>query len=176
MYYYIFIVFVLVVAIIQLNSKVLVQAGLVILVLGLIALFAYDTYLKPEHCSENHIKSESNEDESICALVNSINQDDELNDELNDKINDKLVIVPSSPHDIDIHQGNKSIKEMHHYMGCDGDNRIANRMKYMSIQPQVSDHIRANYNKYALQPFLEEELRENETRHWWENDALESEF
>ena len=68
---------------------------------------------------------------------------------------------------------NYNIKDIYKNMACDGDNSIANRMKYMGVQPQISKNIRALYNKYTLKPYIEEELREQSNREWWNSDHLE---
>jgi len=68
------------------------------------------------------------------------------------------------------------IKDFHTKMGCCADTRLFNRMKFMGIQPQWSKDIRAAWNKYSLQPYLEDELREHADRIWWNSDHLESEF
>lgn len=77
--------------------------------------------------------------------------------------------------DVYIAQG-KDIPDIHHYMGSRGDTQMCNRMKYMQMQPKLSQKNRADYNKYSLQPFLEEELQEHSEREWWNSDFLEDGF
>jgi len=78
--------------------------------------------------------------------------------------------------DIDIYDKQLSIKDTHESMGSSGDNRLFNRMKYMAMQPKLATDIRAKWNKYKLQPYLEEELREHSNRTWWNSDHLDDEF
>ncbi len=59
---------------------------------------------------------------------------------------------------------------MYPCMACEADTGLFNRMKYMSIQPQLSQVIRAGFNVHTMKPFFEEELREGENKHWWENN------
>ena len=61
-------------------------------------------------------------------------------------------------------------------IGCEGDNILMGRMKYMGAQSKLSKNIRSSFNKYSLLPFLEEELREHSNREWWNSDHLNDEF
>lgn len=78
--------------------------------------------------------------------------------------------------DIDLYNNQLSIQELHKDMGCSGDNKLANRMKYMGLQAKVSQDIRARMNRHSIQQFWEEELRDNENRDWWdaEQDYLDA--
>lgn len=79
-------------------------------------------------------------------------------------------------YDIDIYNESRSIEEMYRDMACPGDTKMCNRMKYMGMQGQLSQNIRAEWNKYSLHPFLEEELSEHAEREWWNSDFLEGTF
>jgi hypothetical protein len=79
-------------------------------------------------------------------------------------------------YDIDLYNGETSIKDMHTNMGCTGDTMICNRMKYMAVQPQLSKDIRARWNKNSFMPYVEEELREHAEREWWNSDHLDEEM
>jgi hypothetical protein len=79
-------------------------------------------------------------------------------------------------YDIDIHNQLHNIKNMHNVMGSSGDTMICNRMKYMAVQSQLSKDIRSSWNKYSVQPWIEEELREHADREWWNSDHLDVEF
>lgn len=105
-----------------------------------------------------------------------------------DTINNKIPDVEDTPEpepkpvkehenefDIDI-QNKMDIRQMHSYMGGSGDTQICNRMKYMGMQAQMSQDIRAKWNKYSVQPWIEEELQDHADREWWNSDHLESEF
>jgi hypothetical protein len=68
------------------------------------------------------------------------------------------------------------MKDMFPHMGCNGDTALFNRMKYMSVQPQMAAVNRESFNKYSAQPWFEEELREHAEREWWNADHLDAEF
>jgi ABC-type Zn2+ transport system substrate-binding protein/surface adhesin len=71
----------------------------------------------------------------------------------------------------DIHMyNNHTIPELHRQMGCSVDNQMANRLRYMQLQPKMSAIARARYNADTARPFFEAELRANETRDWWDNE------
>jgi len=82
----------------------------------------------------------------------------------------------ANEYDIDMHNQLHSIQDMHSAMGASGDTMLCNRMKYMGVQAQLSKDIRASWNKYSVQPWLEEELQEHANREWWNSDHLEAEF
>lgn len=82
----------------------------------------------------------------------------------------------NNEYDIDMHNQLHSIKDMHSVMGASGDTMICNRMKYMGVQAQLSKDIRSSWNKYSMQPWIEEELQEHADREWWNSDHLEAEF
>lgn len=93
------------------------------------------------------------------------------------KVDKKEELLPEKgDFDIDMYQGKKTMQELFPEMGCSADTRITNRMKYMGMQPQLASVIRSSYNKYSLQPFIEEELREHAKRTWWDSDFLDNEF
>lgn len=73
--------------------------------------------------------------------------------------------------DIKLYDRQATLSDIHKEMGCSADNRLANRMKYAGMQAKMSKDIRARWNVEKFRPYVEEELRENEKRHWWENDA-----
>lgn len=77
--------------------------------------------------------------------------------------------------DIDIARG-EPISALFQRSGSNADNAIANRMKYMGMQPKLSMEIRARHNRHTMQPYFEEELAANERREWWnnENDYLDA--
>ena len=128
----------------------------------------------------------------ICVLLRVLYKTDE-NDELNDKLNDESLNYDEASNDESSNDENSAIdlseikphnppptkkltdynkkltiQEIHGEMGCSGDTEIYNRMKYLSLQPQLSKVIRASWNARKLQPYLEEELKENENRDWWD--------
>ena len=76
---------------------------------------------------------------------------------------------PNRDIDIDLYNG-ASIPQLHREMGCSADNRLANRMKFMAMQPKMATVARARYNVNTARPFFEAELRANEARDWWDNE------
>ena len=71
--------------------------------------------------------------------------------------------------DIKLYKG-ATIPQLHREMGCSADNQLANRMKFMAMQPKLATVTRARYNVNTARPFFEAELRENEARDWWDNE------
>lgn len=54
------------------------------------------------------------------------------------------------------------------------DGQIADRMKYMAIQPQQSILARANFGSHSAKHIFDEEFEEDENLVWWENvDQME---
>ncbi len=88
---------------------------------------------------------------------------------------DDSPLTPKAQHknefDIDLFDKEMSIQELYKESGCAGDTRTANRMKYMGLQARMSQDIRARWNTEKFRPYFEEELRDNETRDWWDNEA-----
>lgn len=69
------------------------------------------------------------------------------------------------------------ILEMYKSQSYNGDNMIADRMKYLSDKPKQAIIARSNLDKYTLAPFLEEELEQHANSRWWEdNQDLEHIF
>ena len=79
----------------------------------------------------------------------------------------------SNEYDIEIYSGVDDIRKLYTHMGSNGDTQICNRMKYMGVQPKLSQDIRASYNKYSQEPFFTQELEEQSNKIWWENDLLD---
>ena len=53
--------------------------------------------------------------------------------------------------------------------GSLGDNQLCHRMKYAGAQAKTSQDIRKNWNTHTFLPYYEEELKENESKHWYGN-------
>lgn len=94
-------------------------------------------------------------------------------DAVDSKILPSVVKRPDRDFSLDFFNNYMDIRDLHMQMGATGDNQIFNRMKYVSIQPQVSKDIRARWTTHGLRPFVEEELREQANKIWWENDDLD---
>ena len=61
----------------------------------------------------------------------------------------------------------------HDSMGSSGDNRIAKKMKHISSMNKRAIDIRSRFNKYSIQKYFNEELRDTANSRWWDNDNLE---
>ena len=113
--------------------------------------------------------------EEISNLVNEINDSDDSPEP------EKPMPIPppqkqdKDEFDIDLHN-KRDLRKLHTRMGCSADTQLYNRMKYTSMQPRLSQDIRAQWNKHSLKPYLEEELEEHSKREWWNSDFLEESF
>jgi hypothetical protein len=164
------------------GSYLFVPSGVFLLVCLWIA---YDYILNERHEARTKCPSlkrkHRNAMVDIQRLVNEINA---ANDEpetpprktpKEEHRNQPMVKEHDGEIDIDLYNM-KTIPEMHKNMGCDADTALYNRMKYQSLQPRMSQDIRAQWNKFSLQPYLEEELQDHANREWWNSDFLEHHF
>ncbi len=116
-------------------------------------------------------------DKKIQDLANELSSSDEEDIYTDDQedTNAELSLKPEAKHknefDIDMYDRELSIQELYKDTGCSGDTRMANRMKYMGLQAKMSQDIRARWNAEKFRPYFEEELRDNETRDWWDNEV-----
>lgn len=116
-------------------------------------------------------------DKKIQELANELSSSDEGDTYTDDQedTNAELSLKPEAKHknefDIDMYDRELSIQELYKNTGCSGDTRMANRMKYMGLQARMSQDIRARWNAEKFRPYFEEELRDNETRDWWDNEV-----
>lgn len=94
-------------------------------------------------------------------------------DAVDSKLLPSVAKRPDRDFSLDFFNNYMDIRDLHMQMGATGDNQIFNRMKYVAIQPQVSKDIRARWTTHGLRPFVEEELREQANKIWWENDDLD---
>lgn len=163
------------------QRSILLVPSFILIAIGL--WISYDYILLRRYKAKEQCNKQKNIRE-IHTLVDEINNDayeggdlnsQDLQDNQNPKKATPVEKLLECDFDIDVHN-QVDIRDMYHHMGSSGDNQIANRMKYLGMQPQLSKNIRAAHNRYTLQPYFEEELRENEEREWWNNDALEADF
>jgi Na+-transporting NADH:ubiquinone oxidoreductase subunit NqrC len=134
---------------------------------------AYDYILMSRYKAKKACLEQSEEleelDKKIKELLNEADKQ-EIQD-----VNEELKLKPEAKHknefDIDMYDKELSIQELYKDTGCSGDTRMSNRMKYMGLQPRMSQDIRARWNTEKFRPYFEEELRDNETRDWWDNEA-----
>lgn len=114
-------------------------------------------------------------DKKIRELDSELSSSNEVDTNDKEDVNAKLSLKPEAKHknefDIDMYDRELSIQELYKDTGCSGDTRMANRMKYMGLQARMSQDIRARWNAEKFRPYFEEELRDNETRDWWDNEV-----
>ena len=112
---------------------------------------------------------------SLKNIINSVSNTDINNYDIHTGLNNKQSKSGNQEFDLDYYNG-APLAAIYKEMGCTADNRMANRMKYLSLQNKVSADIASKNKKKALQPYLEEELRANENRDWWdqENDWMDN--
>lgn len=128
-------------------------------------------------CAEVHVGKIESDDISDSADSTEISDLANTSDQVNAPDPPSSITKQSdNEFDIDIYTEARSLEEIHRHMASPGDTRICNRMKYMGMQPQLSQNIRSEWNKYSMQPFLEEELAEHANREWWNSDYLEEQF
>lgn len=145
-------------------------------------------YQMKEKCNKN--KLSENQDSDIEAKIRELSNDIHTGSEdisgvdvdvdvsVDNTLNTDFDLEPKAKNkcefDIAMYH-DTDIKEMHKEMGCTGDNKLANRMKYMGMQSKLSADNRSRMNRYTLLPYFEEELKENEDRDWWdaENDWMD---
>ncbi len=133
-------------------------------------------YQMKESCARNSRIEDEEIERKINILsneINSIHGAEELPDD-DEPVNLEPESKNNNEFDIDMYN-DMSIQDMHKHMGCTGDNKIANRMKYMGMQSKLSKDIRSKMNRYTLLPYFEEELNDTEKRTWWdeENDWMD---
>jgi hypothetical protein len=130
-------------------------------------------------CSKK--KKEPTDDEKIHSLLTELSKDDGSNEpeDLHKDQQAKELPPPKQQHknefDIALYGLDSDIKTLHGNMGSSGDTKLANRMKYMSLQSRLSQEIRSRHNAEKLRPYFQEELDDNENRDWWvaESDFLD---
>jgi hypothetical protein len=57
-----------------------------------------------------------------------------------------------------------------------GDDKLANKMKHMSLKNKQAIINRAKWNKSSFIPFIEEELNNHSNSIWWDNQDYENQF
>ena len=126
-------------------------------------------------CANKKVEKDDIE-EKINELTDEMNFVDDKG--INDIFKDTKKVDPLKPEtahknefDINLYDKELTIEELHKDMGCTGDTKIANRMKYMGLQERMSHDIRAKWNVEKFRPYVEEELHDNETRDWWDNET-----
>lgn len=108
----------------------------------------------------------SNKQQIHTPLINENKTTPQQSTQQSTQPNDKLTDIPN----------NDSIYIQPPNDNTTGDTLLCNRMKYMGSQPQLSQDIRATWNVRKLQPWVEEELREQEDKIWWEADFLDDQL
>ena len=62
-----------------------------------------------------------------------------------------------------------TFKEAYDLVGCNGDTRIANRMKFQGLKDKMAKDIRVRQDRRSAQKYFGDELNIEERRIWWEN-------
>lgn len=87
------------------------------------------------------------------------------------KENIKLTKFDVNEFDIDYYSDPSKefdIRLVYNEQGGQGDTMICNRAKYQGMQAKLSMDIRAIYNKHTIEPYFQEELKEQADKIWWE--------
>lgn len=133
--------------------------------------------------SKSTITDDVDLEKAIVDEIASINNETDIDDDSppSSEDDESYELLPlqkqnDAEFDIDMYTGDTPLHKLFHNMASSGDTKLANRMKYASMQPQLSKIHRASFNKYSLQPWVEEELQEHAEREWWNSDHLEAEF
>lgn len=138
---------------------------------------AYDYILlkrhKQQHACEKPADINRQTEDRIRQLVDDINSrvPDAQPEPVEQTKEDRPAAKHKAEFDIKMYDGQSPIQEIHSSMGSSGDTQLANRMKYMSLQPRMSQEIRARHNANTLKSYFEEELQEQENRDWWDVEA-----
>lgn len=134
-------------------------------------------YKEKKKCmTKKHAEQTDDLENRIRELTEQLENDEEARE---DPPEEPADLSPVAKHknevDIELYQGG-SIQNLHGKMSCSGDTQLANRMKYMSMQSQMAKDARARWNVEKFRPYFAEELKDNERRDWWDNDADELEM
>jgi hypothetical protein len=62
-----------------------------------------------------------------------------------------------------------TFEEAYNLVGCNGDTRIANRMKFQGLKDKMAKDIRVRQDRRSAQKYFGDELNIEERRVWWEN-------
>ena len=127
--------------------------------------------------------------ENQCEGASKLPKNDDLDEKIN-KLTDELETdiatigddttednsaEPAAKHkneyDIALYTDKLDYKQLFNESGCSGDTKLANRMKYMSVQDKLAANLRTKWNVEKLRPYVEEELRAGEARDWWDAEA-----
>jgi hypothetical protein len=158
------------------ENQLLIVPSFACIAVGLWVMYDYillNRYKAKEACLEKKTIAEA--PEVIAAGMQASTEADEEPEEPDEPEVPQPVAEAEGEFDIDIHNG-VELSEMWRKMASPGDTKLANRMKYAGMQAQLSQDIRAQFNKYSLQPWVEEELRDHSQREWWDSDFLEKDF
>jgi hypothetical protein len=163
----------------------MVPSGMMVPTFALIAIclwVAYDymmlkRYKAKQACADSKKSKSSDLDDKIAKLTESVGEPPIVSKTDPDE---KPSLTPKEEHknefDIAMYDRELSVQELFKDMGCTGDTRMANRMKYMGLQPKMSIDVHARLNSEKLRPFFEEEMHDNEVAEWWnvENNYLDN--
>ncbi len=95
----------------------------------------------------------------------------QVSDSNNVRLNIKKVLEGNEnlPIDEELVKQYADIRTLHQKMGCSGDNKLANRMKFGGLKEKEAINARARMTANTFKYLFEEELEEQSNKIWWEN-------
>jgi hypothetical protein len=75
-------------------------------------------------------------------------------------------------YDLQFSKDFSNFKDIYSLTGCNGDTKLANRMKFMSLKDKFAKENRAAFNRTSIQHLFTDELNIEEKRIWWENPDI----
>lgn len=112
------------------------------------------------------------DDNGVVSISKEINRQNNNENNPLSKLTNTNILNQNAKYDIDDPTNN--IQELFKESGCSGDNKLANRMKYMGIQSKLATDIRQNFTADKCKHMFEAELDAQESRDWWdENKTLD---
>ena len=75
-------------------------------------------------------------------------------------------------YDLQFNKDFSNFKDIYNLTGCNGDTKLANRMKFMSLKDKFAKENRAAYDRSSIQHLFTDELNIEEKRIWWENPDI----
>ena len=75
-------------------------------------------------------------------------------------------------YDLQFSKDFSNFKDIYSLTGCNGDTKLANRMKFMSLKDKFAKENRAAFDRTSIQHLFTDELNIEEKRIWWENPDI----
>jgi len=141
--------------------------------------------------SKNKKQIHKKNDQEINSLLNEINNEKETENELDFENEKNQIINNNTPmyenlenlkrlnyyssqgldcaYDLQFNKDFSNFKDIYNLTGCNGDTKLANRMKFMSLKDKFAKENRAAFDRTTIQHLFTDELNIEEKRIWWEN-------